>query len=150
MLIKVVNIMKAKNFTKETINKIGMLDKNVPEFAIGDVVAVSQWIKEEKDAKDAKKDKNSKVERIQIFEGNVIARKNNGASSTFTVRKVGKDGIAVERIYPLFSPNVESVKVVMKSKVRRAKLYYLRDRVGKKSRVKEKIEKKTENVTASE
>lgn len=150
MLIKVVNIMKAKNFTKETINKIGMLDKNVPEFAIGDVVAVSQWIKEEKDAKDAKKDKNSKVERIQIFEGNVIARKNNGASSTFTVRKVGKDGIAVERIYPLFSPNVESVKVVMKSKVRRAKLYYLRDRVGKKSRVKEKVEKKTENVTASE
>lgn len=142
--------MKAKNFTKETINKIGMLDKNVPEFAIGDVVAVSQWIKEEKDAKDAKKDKNSKVERIQIFEGNVIARKNNGASSTFTVRKVGKDGIAVERIYPLFSPNVESVKVVMKSKVRRAKLYYLRDRVGKKSRVKEKVEKKTENVTASE
>ncbi len=150
MLIKVVNIMKAKNFTKETINKIGMLDKNVPEFAIGDVVAVSQWIKEEKDAKDAKKDKNSKVERIQIFEGNVIARKNNGASSTFTVRKVGKDGIAVERIYPLFSPNVESVKVVMKSKVRRAKLYYLRDRVGKKSRVKEKVEKKTENVSASE
>lgn len=142
--------MKAKNFTKETINKIGMLDKNVPEFAIGDVVAVSQWIKEEKDAKDAKKDKNSKVERIQIFEGNVIARKNNGASSTFTVRKVGKDGIAVERIYPLFSPNVESVKVVMKSKVRRAKLYYLRDRVGKKSRVKEKVEKKTENVSASE
>ncbi|MBM18146.1 MAG: 50S ribosomal protein L19 [Epsilonproteobacteria bacterium] len=123
--------MKAKNFTKETIKNIGISDKNLPEFGIGDVVAVSQWVKE------------GKTERLQIFEGNIIARKENGASSTFTVRKVGKDGIAIERIYPVSSPLVDSIKVVTKAKVRRAKLYYLRDRVGKKAKVKEKIEKKS-------
>lgn len=151
--------MKAKKFTKETIKNIGVVDKQIADFAIGDVVAVSQWVIEGKEAKDVKgaktgaskkgSAKESKTERIQIFEGNVIARKNNGASSTFTVRKVGKDGIAVERIYPFFSPNVESVKVITRAKVRRAKLYYLRDRVGKKARIKEKIEKKSENVVAA-
>jgi len=146
--------MKAKFFTKETIKNIGVSSKALPEFGIGDVVAVSQWVIEGKEGNAAgsktaktgaskKGAKEVKTERIQIFEGNVIACKENGASSTFTVRKVGKDGIAVERIYPMFSPNVESVKVVSKSKVRRAKLYYLRDRVGKKARIKEKIEKKS-------
>ena len=138
--------MKAKNFTKETIKNIGVSSKQLPDFAIGDVVAVSQWVIEGKEGKEAgktaktgasKKDsKEVKSERIQIFEGNVIAKKQNGASSTFTVRKVGKDGIAVERIYPVYSPNVESVKIVMRATVRRAKLYYLRDRVGKKARIK--------------
>ncbi|MBI2352654.1 50S ribosomal protein L19 [Candidatus Dependentiae bacterium] len=143
--------MKAKNFTKETIKNIGISsDKKVFNFAIGDMVAVSQWVKEEKDLKEDKKGKNSKVERIQIFEGNVIARKNNGMSSTFTVRKIGKDGIAIERIYPLYSPNVESVKVITKSKVRRAKLYYLRNAFGKKSKIKEKIEKKSKSLVSAE
>lgn len=151
--------MIAKKFTKETIKNIGVVDKPIADFAIGDVVAVSQWVIEGKEVKDVKgaktgaskkgSSKESKTERIQIFEGNVIARKNNGASSTFTVRKVGKDGIAVERIYPFYSPNVESVKVITRAKVRRAKLYYLRDRVGKKARIKEKIEKKSENVVAA-
>lgn len=150
--------MIAKKFTKETIKNIGVVDKPIADFAIGDVVAVSQWVIEGKEAKDVrgaktgaskKNAKEAKTERIQIFQGNVIARKNNGASSTFTVRKVGKDGIAVERIYPYFSPNVESVKIITRAKVRRAKLYYLRDRIGKKARIKEKIEKKSKNVSAA-
>ncbi len=150
--------MIAKKFTKETIRNIGIVDKPIADFAIGDVVAVSQWVIEGKEAKDVrgaktgaskKGAKEAKTERIQIFEGNVIARKNNGASSTFTVRKVGKDGIAVERIYPYFSPNVESVKIITRATVRRAKLYYLRDRVGKKARIKEKIEKKSKTVVAA-
>ncbi len=146
------NIMKAKKFTKETIKSIGISNKVLPDFAVGDVVAVSQWVIEGKEAKDVKAGKTgaskkdaaeAKTERIQIFEGNIIAIKNGGASSTFTVRKVGKDGIAVERIYPIHSPNVESVNIISKAKVRRAKLYYLRDRVGKAARVKERIEKKS-------
>lgn len=150
--------MIAKKFTKETIKNIGVVDKPIADFAIGDVVAVSQWVIEGKEAKDVKGAKTgaskkgakeAKTERIQIFQGNVIARKNNGASSTFTVRKVGKDGIAVERIYPYYSPNIESVKIITRAKVRRAKLYYLRDRVGKKARIKERIEKKSENVAAA-
>lgn len=150
--------MKSKKFTKETIKHIGISDKNMPEFAIGDLVAVSQWVIEGKEVKDVKAGKtgaskkggtDTKTERIQIFEGNVIAQKENGISSTFTVRKVGKDGIAVERIYPLYSPNVESVKVITKAKVRRAKLYYLRDLVGKKAKIKEKVEKKSNNAEAS-
>ena len=138
--------MKSKKFTKETIKNIGVSDKKISDFGIGDVVAVSQWVIEGKEAKDVKAGKtgaskakgdakDSKTERIQIFEGNVIAKKSNGASSTFTVRKVGKDGISVERIYPVYSPNVESVKVLSRAKVRRAKLYYLRDRVGKRSKI---------------
>lgn len=126
--------MKSKTFTKETINDIGIAQRQLLDFGIGDVVAVSQWVEE------------GKNKRIQIFEGNVIAKKQNGASSTFTVRKVGKDGIAVEKIYPVSSPIVDSVKVVMKAKVRRAKLYYLRDRVGKSAKIKEKIEKKNTKV----
>lgn len=128
--------MKAKNFTKETIKEIGVSQRKLVDFGIGDLVAVSQWVQE------------GKNKRVQIFEGNVIAKKENGASSTFTVRKVGKDGIAIERIYPVSSPIVDSVKVVMKAKVRRAKLYYLRDRVGKKAKVKEKIEKKNTKAAA--
>lgn len=123
--------MKAKNFTKETIAGIGVAERKLADFAIGDVIAVSQWVQE------------GKTKRLQVFEGNVIAMKNNGASSTFTVRKVGKDGIAIERIYPVASPIVDSVAVKMKARVRRAKLYYVRDRIGKKAKIKEKVEKKS-------
>ena len=122
--------MKAKGFTKETINSLGMYERNFPPFGIGDIVAVSQWVQE------------GNTKRIQIFEGNVIARHRKGASSTFTVRKIGANSISVERIYPFYAPIIDSIKVVMKAKVRRAKLYYLRDRIGKSARVKEKIEKK--------
>ncbi len=98
--------------------------KEVPEFSIGDTVEVAVRIKE------------GEKERIQVFRGTVIARKHGGIRETFTVRKiVGGEG--VERIFPLHSPFIESIKVVRRGKVRRAKLYYLRDRVGKATRVKE-------------
>ena len=77
-------------------------------------------------------------ERIQIFEGTIISKKHGGISETFTVRKVAY-GVGVERTFPVHSPNIEKVEVVRVGKVRRAKLYYLRDRVGKAAKVKEKL-----------
>lgn len=77
-------------------------------------------------------------ERIQIFEGTIISKKHGGVSETFTVRKIAY-GVGVERTFPVHSPNVEKVEVVRVGKVRRAKLYYLRDRVGKAAKVKEKL-----------
>ncbi len=102
------------------------MKKEVPTFNIGDVVRVGVAIKE------------GEKERVQTFEGTVIAKKHGGVSETFTVRKIS-NGIGVERIFPMHSPHVKSVDVVRKGKVRRAKLYYLRDRVGKAAKVKEKI-----------
>jgi large subunit ribosomal protein L19 len=126
--------MKAQGFTKETITSLGMYDRNFPQLCIGDIIAVSQWVEE------------GNKKRIQIFEGNLIAKHKKGASTTFTVRKIGANGVAVEKIFPLYSPMIDSIKVVMKALVRRAKLYYLRDRVGKSARVREKIEKKVRTV----
>ncbi len=97
-----------------------------PAFSIGDTVRVDVKIRE------------GERERIQAFEGTVIARRGSGVSETFTVRRVSY-GVGVERVFPVHSPNVADVKVVRYGKVRRAKLYYLRDRVGKASKVKEKI-----------
>ena len=77
-------------------------------------------------------------ERLQAFEGIVIARKGAGVSETFTVRRVSY-GVGVERVFPVHSPNVESVELIRKAKVRRSKLYYLRDRVGKAAKVKQKL-----------
>ena len=104
----------------------GQLKSEVADFRIGDTVAVAVRIKE------------GQKERIQMFEGTVIARKGGGLTETFTVRRLSY-GVGVERVFPVHSPNVESVKVVRRGKVRRAKLYYLRDRVGKAAKVKEKI-----------
>lgn len=119
--------MKAKQYTKETINQIGMNAKAHPGFGIGDTVVVSILIVE------------GDKKRIQDFQGDVIAEHNNGASSTFTVRKIGANAISVERIFPLHSPIIDSIKVLKKGDVRRAKLYYLRDRVGKAAKIKEKV-----------
>ena len=102
------------------------LKTEVPQFGIGDTVKVYVRIKEgEKD-------------RIQMFEGTVIARRGGGISETFTVRRVSY-GVGVEKTFPLHSPNVDKIEVVRLAKVRRAKLYYLRDRVGKAAKVKEQI-----------
>ncbi|MBO4452369.1 MAG: 50S ribosomal protein L19 [Clostridia bacterium] len=109
-----------KAFTDE------QLKKEVPSFNIGDTVKVYQKIVE-----------GTRV-RTQIFEGTVIAKKNGGISETFTVRRVSY-GVGTEKTFPLHSPNVQDVQVVRTGKVRRAKLYYLRDRVGKYAKVKEKI-----------
>lgn len=98
----------------------------VPEFSVGDTVRVHVRIKE------------GDKSRIQIFEGTVIAKKHGGISETFTVRRVAH-GCGIERVFPLHSPVVDKVEVVRYGKVRRAKLYYLRDRVGKAAKVKEQI-----------
>lgn len=122
--------MKAKWYTKETISDIGIKDRNFPQFRVGDSIAVSQRIKE------------GNKERLQVFQGDVIAMHKKGISTTFTVRKIGAHGIAVERIFPYYSPLVESIKIISRGSVRRAKLYYIRDRVGKAARLKEKVVKK--------
>lgn len=102
------------------------LKSTLPQFNVGDTVKVDVQIKE------------GERTRIQVFEGTVIAKKGSGIASTFTVRKVSY-GFGVERIFPIHSPNVKDVKVIRRGRVRRSKLYYLRDRVGKAAKVKEKI-----------
>lgn len=102
------------------------LKETVPSFNIGDTVRVHNRIKE------------GTRERIQMYEGTVIARHGGGISETFTVRRVAY-GCGVEKTFPLHSPNVAQVDVIRKGKVRRAKLYYIRERVGKASKVKELI-----------
>lgn len=102
------------------------LKKEVPVFHVGDTVKVSAKIKE------------GNRERIQVFEGVVLKRQGGGARETFTVRKTS-NGIGVEKTWPLHSPSVVSVEVVRLGKVRRAKLNYLRDRVGKAAKVKELV-----------
>ena len=104
----------------------GQLKEVAGNFNIGDTVKVHNRIKE------------GSRERIQIFEGTVIAKKHGGIQETFTVRRVSY-GVGVEKTFPMHSLNVEKVEVVRKGKVRRAKLYYLRDRVGKAAKVKEDI-----------
>ena len=102
------------------------MKETLPEFNIGDTVKVGVQIKE------------GDKSRIQNFEGVVIARKNGGVRETFTVRKIS-NGVGVERTFPLHSPLVTSVEVVRKGKPRRAKLYYLRNRIGKRAKVKELV-----------
>ena len=102
------------------------LKTDLPKFEVGDTVVVHNKIKE------------GSKERIQLFEGTGIAKRNGGISETFTVRRVAY-GCGVEKTFPLHSPNVAKVVVVREGRVRRAKLFYLRDRVGKSAKVKEKI-----------
>lgn len=109
-----------KVFTEE------LLKKDAPKFNVGDTVRVSVRIKE------------GERERIQAFEGTVIAKKHGGIAETFTVRRTSY-GVGVERVFPVHSPFVEKVEVVRKGKVRRAKLFYLRERTGKAAKVKEEL-----------
>lgn len=102
------------------------LKENVPSFNVGDTVKVYNKIKE------------GNRERIQVFEGTVLKKQGGSNRETFTVRKFS-NGVGVEKTWPLHSPNVEKVEIVRYGKVRRAKLYYLRDRVGKKAKVKELV-----------
>lgn len=119
--------MKANRLTRETIGDLGKQTRSLPNFQIGDAIAISQWITE------------GSKKRLQVFEGDVIAMHHNGASSTFVVRKIGANNVAVERIFPFHSPVIEAIKVISHGDVCRAKLYYMRDRIGKNARVKEKI-----------
>ncbi len=102
------------------------MKEEAPKMEIGDTVKVHVRIKE------------GDKSRIQIFEGTVIAKKHGGIHETFTVRRVAH-GCGIERVFPIHSPNVEKVELVRSGKVRRSKLYYLRDRVGKAAKVKERI-----------
>lgn len=112
----------------EIIRKIEaeQMKENAPEFNVGDTVKVYAKIKE------------GNRERIQVFEGTVLKKQGGSTRATFTVRK-NSNGVGVEKTWPLHSPNVEKVEVVRRGKVRRAKLNYLRDRVGKAAKVKELV-----------
>ena len=117
-----------EDINKETVKKISA-SKKITDFSPGDTIKVGV------------KNVEGKRERIQYFEGVCIAKKNRDLNSSFTVRKISF-GEGVERTFALYSPNVASIKVTRSGKVRRAKLYYLRDRKGKSARIAEKIKKK--------
>ena len=117
-----------EDINKAAIKKI-VANKKITDFSPGDTIKVGVKIIE------------GKRERIQYFEGVCIAKKNRDINSSFTVRKISF-GEGVERTFALYSPNVDSIKVIRSGKVRRAKLYYLRDRKGKSARIAEKIKKK--------
>lgn len=125
-----------EKFEKSQIQK-ALGERKIPEFSPGDTVRVNVKIIEivysEKEKKEEKR------ERIQAYEGVCIARSGKGINQSFTVRKISY-GEGVERIFPLFSPRIESIEVVRRGDVRRAKLYYLRDRSGKSARITERTD----------
>jgi large subunit ribosomal protein L19 len=109
----------------DQIAKLTSGDRQIPEFSPGDTVKVNVKVVE------------GSRERVQAYEGVVIARKNAGLNSSFTVRKISY-GEGVERVFPLYSPRIDSIELVRRGDVRRAKLYYLRDRRGKSARISER------------
>ena len=109
---------------------IAELNKDVPEFAPGDTVKVNVKVRE------------GERERIQAFEGVCIAKNGGGLQESFTVRKISF-GEGVERVFPIYSPLVDSIEVIRRGKVRRAKLYYLRERRGKSARITEKVDRRS-------
>ncbi len=117
--------------------QIAKLGKTIPDFQPGDTVIVNVKVKE------------GERSRVQAYEGVCIARSGGGLHESVPVRKISY-GEGVERVFPIYSPNVESIKVVRRGAVRRAKLYYLRDRRGKSARIAERTEKKTETPAAAE
>ena len=119
--------MKARKLTKETILNIDTERKGFAPFKVGDTVDISVLVKE------------GDKERVQSFVGDVISFHKNGISSTFTVRKIASNGVGVERIFPYYSPVLTELKVLKRGRIRRAKLFYVRDRVGKAARIEEKI-----------
>lgn len=129
--------MKAKGITKETILDIGCVDRGFPKFTPGDAIRVAQRIVE------------GDKERTQYFEGDVIAINKNGIASTFTIRRIGANGVAVERIFPFHSPLIESIEFIREGDTRRAKLYFMRERIGKGARVKELVSSRVENGAAN-
>ncbi len=128
IVLRTSKILKEVHKDDEIIKNIeaAQLKETVPSFNVGDTVRVSAKIKE------------GNRERIQVFEGTVIKRQNGGVRETFTVRK-SSNGVGVEKTWPLHSPSVENVEVVRRGKVRRAKLNYLRSRIGKAAKVKELV-----------
>ncbi len=119
---------------REQIDKLTR-SRPIPDFAPGDTVRVMVKVVE------------GSRERVQAFEGVCIARRNRGAGSSYTVRKISY-GEGVERVFPLYSPRVERIEVVRRGAVRRAKLYYLRSRRGKRARIAEKVERRPTKAAA--
>ena len=119
--------MSGKNLIIQQL-EAEQMNKEVPEFAPGDTVVVQVKVVE------------GKRERLQAFEGVVLGKRNRGVNSAFTVRKISH-GVGVERVFQLHSPLIDSIQVNRRGDVRRAKLYFLRDRSGKSARIKEKIRK---------
>jgi len=130
--------MKAKKLTKETILNVALYDRKFPDFRVGDCVKIGQRVSE------------GDKERIQYFEGDVIGMHNNGIASTFTVRRIGANSVSVERIFPYYSPLITEITLVRKGDVRRAKLYYMRNRVGKAARVSEMVMTSEQRARAAE
>ena len=122
------NILKGKDVKMDILQQITQeqIRKDLPEIAIGDTLRVYVKVKE------------GSRERVQMFEGTVIKKNHGGIQQTFTVRRLSY-GVGVERTFPVNSPKIDRIEVVRHGKVRRAKLYYLRDRVGKAAKVKEKL-----------
>jgi large subunit ribosomal protein L19 len=100
-------------------------EKNVPDFRAGDTVRLAVTIKE------------GDKTRVQSYEGVCIAQSGQGTGKTITVRKIGANGVGIERVFPIYSDSIEEIKVIRRGRVRRAKLFYLRDRAGKKARIQE-------------
>ena len=123
-----------EQFEKDQIKSL-VKGKKIPQFHPGDTVRVTVKVRE------------GTRERIQAFEGVCIRKKNRGLSSSFTVRKISF-GEGVERVFPIFSPSIDSISIVRSGQVRRAKLYYLRDLTGKKARIVERIRKKQPDLAS--
>ena len=123
-----------EQFEKDQIKSV-VKGKKIPQFHPGDTVRVNVKVRE------------GTRERIQAFEGVCIRKKNRGLSSSFTVRKISF-GEGVERVFPIFSPSIDSISIVRSGQVRRAKLYYLRDLTGKKARIVERIRKKQPDLAS--
>lgn len=121
----------------EQVEKEQMKDKKIPKFSPGDTVTVKVKIKE------------GERERLQAYEGVVIAKKNRGINSSFTVRKISHDE-GVERVFQTYSPQIDSIKLKRRGDVRKAKLYHLRDLSGRKARIREKMEQKSEREQATQ
>lgn len=119
--------MKAQKYTKETIMNIGVQDRGFPQFKVGDCIEVGQHIKE------------GDKQRVQFFEGDVIAMRNHGIASTFTLRRIDANNIAVERVFPYYAPMIASIRFIHPGIARRAKLYYMRYRIGSAARVAKRV-----------
>ena len=109
----------------ENFEKTQVAEKTIPDFRAGDTVRLAVTIKE------------GDKSRIQAYEGVCISKRGQGTGATITVRKIGANGVGIERIFPLFSDSIEEIKVIRRGRVRRAKLFYLRELAGKKARIKE-------------
>ena len=121
--MNIIEMLNAEEIQRLTANK------TIPEFQPGDTVVVNVKVKE------------GERSRVQAYEGVCIARTGGGLQESFTVRKISY-GEGVERVFPVFSPNIDSIKVIRRGAVRRAKLYYLRDRRGKSARITERVDNK--------